>query len=94
MYSKRPPLPPFEFDVRKSSINKLKHGIDFFEAQAIWLDEHVKRVKADHPAETRFLVIGSIGSRHWTAVITYRGDCVRLISVRRSRAEEIEEYGR
>ena len=88
------PLPEFEFDERKSRINKLKHGIDFVEAQALWLDEAVKRVKADHPAEKRFLVIGSIASKHWTAGITYRGDCVRLISARRSRAEEIEEYGR
>jgi len=94
MCGNRSPLPPFEFDARKSRINKLKHGIDFIGAQAIWLDKHVKRVKADHPAEKRFLVIGSIGSKHWTAVITYRGDCVRLISVRRSRVEEVETDGR
>ena len=94
MCTEEPPLPPFQFDARKSRINKLKHGIDFVEAQAIWLDKHVKRVKADHPAETRFLVIGSIGSKHWTAVVTYCGDSVRLISVRRSRAEEVEANGR
>jgi len=99
MSTNGPLLPPFEFDERKSRINKLKHGIDFVEAQAIWLDKHVKRVRADHPVETRFLVIGSIGSKHWTAVITYRGDCVRLISVRRSRARrwrqmDAEEFDR
>lgn len=29
----------FEFDERKSAANKAKHGIDFVEAQALWLDE-------------------------------------------------------
>jgi len=28
----------FEFDERKSTLNKAKHGIDFVEAQAIWDD--------------------------------------------------------
>ena len=28
----------FEFDKRKSQINKKKHGIDFIEAQALWDD--------------------------------------------------------
>jgi uncharacterized protein len=88
------PLPEFEFDERKSRINKLKHGIDFVEAQAIWLDEDIKRVMADHSAEPRFLTIGRIGSNYWTAVVTYRGDSVRSISVRRSRAKEVEAYGR
>jgi uncharacterized DUF497 family protein len=29
----------FEFDPEKSSANKAKHGIDFVEAQTLWLDE-------------------------------------------------------
>jgi uncharacterized DUF497 family protein len=94
MHNKGRPLPTFEYDERKSRINKLKHGIDFVEAQTLWADEMVKRLGVEHPAEPRFLVIGRIGSKHWTAVVTYRGQRVRLISVRRSRAEEVEEYGR
>ena len=39
------------------------------------------------------MVIGRIGAEHWSAVITYRGEKVRLISVRRSRKEEIEIWG-
>ena len=86
-------LPPFEFDERKSRLNKLKHGIDFVEAQAVWLDEALTELRARSGIEPRFIVIGRIGGKHWTAVVTYRGDAVRLISVRRSRAKEVETYG-
>ena len=86
-------LPPFEFDERKSRLNKLKHGIDFVEAQAVWLDVALTELRARSGIEPRFIVIGRIGGKHWTAVVTYRGDMVRLISVRRSRAKEVETYG-
>jgi len=94
MCSNRPPLPPFEFDARKSRINKLKHGIDFVEAQALWLDEELDEFRVDRAGEPRYTVIGRIDSRYWTAVITYRGDNARLISVRRSRDREVEVHGR
>jgi uncharacterized protein len=42
--------------------------------------------------EPRYLVIGTIEVKHWSGVITYRGDKVRIISVRRSRKEEVEIY--
>jgi len=42
--------------------------------------------------EQRFLVVGRISGKHWSGVITYRGDRVRIISVRRSRKEEIDLY--
>lgn len=48
------------------------------------------------PAETlnepRFLVIGVIEQKHWSAVVTYRNGNIRLISVRRSRDEEVKLY--
>lgn len=42
--------------------------------------------------EPRFLVIGRIHRKHWSAVITYRGQTIRLISVRRSRLEKVQLY--
>jgi hypothetical protein len=42
--------------------------------------------------EPRFLVVGRIADKHWSAVITYRGDTRRIISVRRSRSTEVEIY--
>ncbi len=82
----------FEFDDSKSLSNKAKHGIDFVEAQALWSDENRLEVPARTEDEPRFLVIGSIGSRHWSAVTTPRDGRIRLISVRRSRREEVEIY--
>jgi uncharacterized DUF497 family protein len=82
----------FEFDEAKSGINKAKHGIDFVEAQALWLDENLLRVAARAGGEPRFVFIGSIGDKHWSAVITYRGDTIRLISVRRARPMEVQSY--
>jgi uncharacterized DUF497 family protein len=81
----------FEFDPRKSSANKTKHGIDFIEAQALWLDEALVEAPARTVDEPRFLVVGRIGGRHWSAVCAKRGERTR-ISVRRSRSEEIKAY--
>ena len=82
----------FEFDDAKSRANKVKHGIDFVEAQALWLDEDLLRIAARSDDEPRYVVIGLIGDKHWSAVITYRGEIVRLISVRRSAVKEVQAY--
>ena len=82
----------FEFDPKKSDANKAKHGIDFIEAQALWDDVDYLEIPAKTADETRFLVIGRIGEKHWTGIITYRNDNIRIISFRRARNEEIELY--
>jgi uncharacterized DUF497 family protein len=82
----------FEFDREKSDKNKAKHGIDFYEAQALWDDADLIEVPARTTDEPRFVVIGMIKDKYWSAVITYRGNKARLISVRRSRQEEIGVY--
>ncbi|MBI2305468.1 MAG: BrnT family toxin [Chloroflexi bacterium] len=82
----------YEFGKRKSDANKKKHGIDFVEAQALWQDERRIEIPARTEDEARFLVVGRIGDIHWSAVITYRGDVVRIISVRRSLREEVDLY--
>ncbi|RUO25562.1 toxin [Aliidiomarina minuta] len=82
----------FEFDNDKSQANLEKHGIDFRDAQALWDDQDLLEIQAKTADEPRYLVIGLIGSKHWSAVITYRGERIRLISVRRSRKREVELY--
>lgn len=82
----------FEFDDAKSRSNLEMHGIDFIDAQRLWLDDRLLEVQARTEDEPRFLVIGRIGGVFWSAVITYRDSRVRLISVRRSRAEEVALY--
>ena len=81
----------FEFDPGKSERNQLKHGIDFTEAQALWRSQIVS-VPAKNVGEQRHLVIGTIGATYWSAIITYRGLVVRIISARRSTTGEIETY--
>jgi uncharacterized DUF497 family protein len=82
----------FEFDESKSQANSIKHGIDFLAAQALWLDEMLIEVPARTTDEPRFLVIGRMDGKHYSAVITYREQRIRIISVRRSRQEEVALY--
>ena len=82
----------FEFDPRKSAGNLAKHGIDFVDAQLLWDDPDVLEVPAKTEDEPRWLVIGKIRQTHWSSVISYRGEAIRIISVRRSRAEEVAIY--
>lgn len=82
----------FEFDQAKSQANKEKHGIDFDEAQALWDDPNLLEVPARTSDEPRFLLIGLIADKHWSVIVTYRADRIRIISVRRSRKEEIAAY--
>jgi uncharacterized protein len=82
----------FEFDAAKSVANKIKHGVDFDEAQSLWLDPTLLEAPARTHDEPRFLAVGTINGKHWSAIFTRRGDKTRLISVRRSRQEEIARY--
>ena len=82
----------FEYDDNKSHKNLTKHGIDFDAAQALWSDPDLLEIPAKTTDEPRFIVIGTIAKKHWSAVITYRGKNIRIISVRRSRIEEVKLY--
>jgi len=82
----------FEYDEDKSRKNKEKHGIDFREAQALWDDGERVEIPAKTADEPRSMIIGRIGGKHWSAVFTARNDRTRIISVRRSRREEIHIY--
>jgi len=83
----------FEYDENKSKSNELKHGIDFEEAQKLWDDSYAFELPSPQSEdENRFLVLGKIGSKNYTAVITYRNQNIRIISVRRSRQKEKKLY--
>jgi len=82
----------FEFDPKKSKSNKEKHGIDFIEAQALWDDSDLIEIPAKTIDEPRYMVIGKIKDKHWSGIITLRDENIRIISIRRSRTEEIEIY--
>ena len=84
----------FEFDPVKSESNKEKHGIDFIVAQKLWADPNLITVKVDgrEDFEDRFVNIGRIKDKYWSAVTTHRGNNIRIISVRRSRKNEVNFY--
>ena len=87
------PFVPLEFDLRKSAANKVKHGIDFVEAQALWLDPDRIELPARPMNEPRFLIVGHIKQAIWTATVTYRHEeATRIISVRRARDSEKALY--
>ncbi len=85
-------MPIFEYDSNKSTRNLNKHGINFDAAQALWDDPDLLTFSIRDTDEPRFLVIGILNKKHWSAIITYRGDNIRIISVRRSRTKEVKAY--
>jgi uncharacterized protein len=82
----------FEFDPEKSAANLAKHGIDFEMAQELWLDEHKVFGPTASPDEERWMLVAALNGRLWSAIYTWRGGNIRLISVRRSRTDEAYVY--
>lgn len=82
----------FEFDETKSRTNLEKHGIDFIEAQSLWNDFDLVEIPVNTLDEPRYLIIAKHAGKHWSGVITYRDQNIRIISVRRSRKQEVEYY--
>ena len=82
----------FEFDELKSKANRNKHGIDFNKAQELWGDIDRIIIPAKNLDEARYLLIAKNDNKHWSAIFTVRNKKVRIISVRRSRTQEIRIY--
>lgn len=82
----------FEYDSDKSQNNQSKHGINFEQAQLLWDDVQRVELQAKSTTEPRFMVIGKIEGKHWSAIVTYRNENIRIISVRRSRDDEVKFY--
>ena len=82
----------FEFDSVKSMSNLAKHGKDFDDAKQLWRDPKVLIVRARKVIEARWIAIARVDQKYWSAIFTYRGERIRIISVRRSRAKEIALY--
>ena len=82
----------FEFDKKKSNMNKSKHGIDFYKANKLWNDINYIEIPVKNVDEPRFIIIGKILGKYWSGIIMYRNKKIRIISVRRSRKKEVELY--
>ncbi|MDP2915736.1 MAG: BrnT family toxin [Candidatus Aminicenantes bacterium] len=89
----------FEWDERKSRVNKRKHGISFDEAQTVFLDENAIRYDdPDHSRnEDRFIMLGlSIRLRVLIVCHCYRSDdmIIRIILARKATKSEAAAYWR
>jgi len=82
----------FEFDSNKSVSNLKKHGIDFVTAQVLWYDPDLIEIQTKSDVEPRFLLVGRIRDKHWSVIVTYRNNKIRIISARRSRISEVKLY--
>lgn len=82
----------FEYDPRKSVANRKKHGIDFDEARSLWDDPDLIEIPVRTSDEPRYLIIARYSCKYWSCIVTYRSERIRIISVRRSRREEVELY--
>ena len=82
----------FEFDLKKSHANGLKHGIDFVEGQRLWQDIDRLEIPARTDDEPRSIIVGRIGAKYWSAVVTYRQEKTRIISIRPARRSERDLY--
>ena len=84
----------FEYDETKSIKNKLKHGIDFIEAQRLWDDdENALIVPANIiDNEVRYALISKLENKCYVAIFTIRDNKYRIISVRRCRKKEEANY--
>lgn len=82
----------FEWDESKRTSNLAKHGVDFVRAQLLFDGRAVVTAPSPRADEDRFATTGQIDGRFYTAVWTWRGDAIRLISARRARHEEEDRH--
>jgi len=87
----------FEWDERKASANRTKHGISFEEARSVFLDERARLIDdPDHSAdEERFILLGLAASLRLLVVChCYRrkAGVIRIISARKATNEEAKSY--
>ena len=82
----------FEYNINKSIINNAKHGIDFEEAKVLFDDKDLLVIPLKFEDEKRYACIGKLNNKMWTAIITFRNENVRIISVRRSHKDEEKLY--
>ena len=85
------PFEAFEWDEAKRQSNIEEHGIDFEDAASIFSRPYL-RIRSDRNDEMRFVAIGCIKDIEIAVVYTIRAGACRIISARRARTNEREDY--
>lgn len=84
----------FDFDPAKDEASRVKHGVPLLFGARVFEDRDAVIVPTIRigDEEERFKAIGLVDRKLWTAIHVWRGEVVRLISVRRSNAREQRDY--
>ncbi len=87
----------FEWNSRKASENRRKHGVTFEEAKSVFLDENARLIPDPKysEGEDRFILLGlSIQLRLLLVCHCYREDenVIRIISTRKADQSERRQY--
>jgi uncharacterized protein len=82
----------FEWDEDKGQKLLVARGIDFEKAKEIWQGTVLEAPSWKDTDEPRFLAIGEVDRRVITVIYTLRGERRRLITARRARHHEAEDY--
>lgn len=71
----------FEWDDRKESVNREKHGVSFYEAQKAFLDPNrlIAKDLGHGGTEERFYCFGNVNGGIMTVRFTYRHKKIRII---------------
>lgn len=85
-----------DYDPDKDAANRSKHGVPLAFGACVFEDGDHLVLASFRPidGEDRFKAVGMVGGLLYTAVHVWRGETVRLISVRRSNAGEQRDYHR
>lgn len=77
-----------EFDPAKDAANIAKHGISLARARDM---EVVASLRIERHGEPRLKVMGLIDGKLYAMVFVFRRNALRAISLRRARAEELND---
>jgi uncharacterized DUF497 family protein len=85
-----------DFDAAKDEANRAKHGVPLAFGVRVFADANVAIVPTIRlgDEEERFKATGMVDGKLYTAIHVWRGETVRMISVRRSNAGEQRDYDR
>ncbi|WP_461256420.1 BrnT family toxin [Treponema sp. R80B11-R83G3] len=84
----------FEWDEEKNALNKRKHKVSFEMGEKVFFDpRRFEMIDKKHSIfEERLKTVGFSGLKLLSVIFTERDSSVRIISVRKAKKGEEEEY--
>ena len=82
------------YDNAKNTLNIIERGLPFdMVADLDWSGAVIVEDDRRDYGERRFRLFGYIDERLYAAVVTFRGDAVHVISLRKANSREVKRYG-